>query len=413
VYSHRNFQSAEIALLDKLPRAKGAQWDHVDCSACLAGTRTEELNKFKHWTINETERRVYLLTGLAGTGKTTIAKSVAEFAHGDHILGASFFCSRDSDERSNIRHIFPTVAFQLSQFSPPFRAGVITAIKAKPDIGYSLPDEQLNGLIVEPRRRIITSLKKSLGIDPSLRDEELAEAILERIRLVVAGVKEKFCNFPDKELKLVEGSMISSILDVLRTNSTPSVMGALGNSLLNTISKERIEEFVRRELRVTLQLYHSIPDEQLKKWIVDPSLSAKTMPFKEKLGMTDPRPDNEYRKLVVKLTRAVVVSVKKKLGIVDSMQLKELFVTPLRLKPLLIPVVVVIDALDECKDEDTAEKILLALSRHIPSMYLQSIDSMHSSTTYPQQLLTPPAKCRMPLHTVKYVFNSTISPQQE
>jgi len=226
-------------------------------------------------------------------------------------------------------------------------------------------------------------------------------------------VKEKFCNFPDKELKLVEGSMISSILDVLRTNSTPSVMVALGNSLLNTISKERIEEFVRRELRVTLQLYHSMPDEQLKKWIVDPSLSATTMPFKEKLGMTDPRPDNEYRKLVVKLTRAVVVSVKKKLGIVDSMQLKELFVTPLRLKSLLIPVVVVIDALDECKDEDTAEKILLALSRHIPSMYLQSIDSMHSSTTYPQQLLTPPAKCRMPLHTVKYVFNSTISPQQE
>jgi hypothetical protein len=57
-----------------------------------------------------------------GTGKTTIAYTVAEACRASKTLGATFFCSRYSAERSNPNLIFTTIAHQLGQFFAPFRA---------------------------------------------------------------------------------------------------------------------------------------------------------------------------------------------------------------------------------------------------------------------------------------------------
>ena len=178
---HRWCPSADLALLDRLPRAKGARWDYIERSACLPGTRVEELNTISGWIHSETERPLYLLTGLAGTGKTTIAQSVAELAHQDGVLGASFFCSRDSDERNTIEFIFPTIAFLLSEFSPRFRAELVLAVKKKLDIGHALPDEQLQKLIIEPLRRIGSLVRPVVIVVDALdecRDDKTPEKIL-------------------------------------------------------------------------------------------------------------------------------------------------------------------------------------------------------------------------------------------
>ena len=58
---------------------------------------------------------VYWLNGLAGTGKSTIAQTIAERLFAEGQLGASFFCSRDFEDRSNLDLIFPTLAAQLHQ----------------------------------------------------------------------------------------------------------------------------------------------------------------------------------------------------------------------------------------------------------------------------------------------------------
>ena len=179
--------------MDRLPRAKGAQWDYVDRPACLEGTRIEELERMMNWMDDEGERRMYVLTGLAGIGKTTIAKSVAELAHGNRILGASFFCSRGSDERSNMRLIFPTIAFQLAHYSTEFRVEVLKAIKMEPDIGHSLPDKQLEELIVRPMRAVVSSLvastKTRLGFCRSLSDRQLDNLILQPLRLIATSLE--------------------------------------------------------------------------------------------------------------------------------------------------------------------------------------------------------------------------------
>jgi hypothetical protein len=92
------------------------------------------------------------MNGAAGTGKTTIAATVA---HGclnqqPSALGASFFCSRDDKNCSDLRLIFTTIAYQLALFHPGFSKQVSLVRKANPDIGDRYPEQQLKMLIVGP-----------------------------------------------------------------------------------------------------------------------------------------------------------------------------------------------------------------------------------------------------------------------
>jgi hypothetical protein len=87
---------------------------------CLRGTRREVLLQLEDWLENEQGQRVFWLNGLAGTGKSTIAQTFAEITFAEGKLGASFFCSRDFEDRSNIQAIFPTLAFQLAYRYPSF-----------------------------------------------------------------------------------------------------------------------------------------------------------------------------------------------------------------------------------------------------------------------------------------------------
>ena len=105
------------------------------------------------WIHDKAGPQIYWLNGLAGTGKSTIAKSVARLAAMDGLLGASFFCLRDEVERSDTSLIFPTLALQLSDTKPLFRAEVFTAIKERPNIGYALPSDQLQKLIIRPLQK--------------------------------------------------------------------------------------------------------------------------------------------------------------------------------------------------------------------------------------------------------------------
>ena len=92
------------------------------------------LLQLEHWLKDEQDHRVFWLNGLAGTGKSTIAQTFAEISFADGNLGASFFCSRDSEARSNLQSIFPTLAFQLAYQYTQFREKLLQVLRANPSI---------------------------------------------------------------------------------------------------------------------------------------------------------------------------------------------------------------------------------------------------------------------------------------
>ena len=89
-------------------------------SQCLEGTRVEVLERIVAWFTDDSPKspRVFWLNGMAGHGKSTIAKTIAHKARAANRLGGSFFASR----RASIRlrdpaAIIPTIAYQLAEFS--------------------------------------------------------------------------------------------------------------------------------------------------------------------------------------------------------------------------------------------------------------------------------------------------------
>ena len=144
----------------------------------MKGTRKEVLFQLEQWSRDEEDKRVFWLNGLAGTGKSTIAQTFAEMCFADGKLGASFFCSRDFEDRSNLRSIFPTLAFQLAHQYPHFRQELLPILTRSPDIGQETLCSQMEKLIVGPFQA--TKIKTLVVVDAldECHDEEPASALL-------------------------------------------------------------------------------------------------------------------------------------------------------------------------------------------------------------------------------------------
>ena len=156
----------------------GAGYRSGERQGCLGGTRKDVLRQIDSWLTDERDQRLFWLNGLAGTGKSTIAQTFAETSFSDGKLGASFFCSRDFEDRSNIQNIFPTLAFQLAYRYPQFRKGLLPVLRANPEIGRDSLCSQLETLIVGPFKA--TRIPTLIIIDAldGCKDEEPASAIL-------------------------------------------------------------------------------------------------------------------------------------------------------------------------------------------------------------------------------------------
>ena len=118
------------------------------------------------------------MNGLAGTGKSTIAQTIAERTFADGHLGASFFCSRDFEDRSNLHFIFPTLAVQLARRYTEFRSIFIPLVQSDPEIIHESLYGQMNKLIVQPLMKSAVSTVIVIDALDECKDEEPASAIL-------------------------------------------------------------------------------------------------------------------------------------------------------------------------------------------------------------------------------------------
>ena len=136
------------------------------------------LLQLERWLKDKQDHRVFWLNGLAGTGKSTIAQTFAEISFADGKLGASFFCSRGFEDRSNLQAIFPTLAFQLAYQYLPFREQLVQVLRANPDVGGESLCSQMERIIVGPLKA--TRIQTLIIIDAldECKDEEPASAIL-------------------------------------------------------------------------------------------------------------------------------------------------------------------------------------------------------------------------------------------
>ncbi|KAL8698285.1 MAG: hypothetical protein Q9201_006655 [Fulgogasparrea decipioides] len=133
----RNLQmtAEQERLLGKLPVTSEASFDSYNRqyeSKCMADTRVELLQHLQDWGTRH-PRPIFWLSGMAGTGKSTISRTLAGIFNEKNILGGSFFFSRSSSETDNAARFVGTLTNQLASVSPQLEKCICEAISAHSD----------------------------------------------------------------------------------------------------------------------------------------------------------------------------------------------------------------------------------------------------------------------------------------
>ena len=189
------------------------------------------MDEIESWSKDSNMSPIYWLNGLAGTGKSTIAQTIAERLFADGGLGASFFCSRDFEDRRNLHYIFPTLSFQLAHRYPEFRSTLVPLLRSNPDIGHESLFNQMRMLIVEPLSSFDISTAIVIDALDECADEDPQSAILSVMgRLVEEIPKVKFLITGRPEPRIQSGFR----LGLLRPLTDIFVLHEVEPSVINT-----------------------------------------------------------------------------------------------------------------------------------------------------------------------------------
>jgi len=155
--------------LKELPYAKGAAFNSADNEhdQCLENTRVDLLNQVQKWATDVHSKDIFWLKGIAGTGKSTIARTVAYKLAKQGCLGASFFFSRGKGDRSHARLFFTSLAIQLVELQPSLIPYVYQAINGKLTIADQTPGDQWAHLILGP----LTKCRSPIAVVVDALDE--------------------------------------------------------------------------------------------------------------------------------------------------------------------------------------------------------------------------------------------------
>ncbi|KAJ5305740.1 NACHT and WD40 domain protein [Penicillium antarcticum] len=138
---------------DKLSPVPGAAFDsYVDQheDRCLPGTRADLLSEISEWASSPQDRCIFWLNGIAGTGKSTISRTMAKSFSLSQSLGASFFFKRGEGDRGNARKLFPTIARQLAISIPEITPLLQETVRENPGIITKTMREQFEKLLLQP-----------------------------------------------------------------------------------------------------------------------------------------------------------------------------------------------------------------------------------------------------------------------
>lgn len=159
-----SFATISIALkLLQSQIASGAFHDSAeryDAPKCHPHTREAILQEILDWAQNDSEAVAHpflWLYGPAGSGKTSIAQTIAEILHRQGKLAASFFFGRTAPGRNDDSRLIATIAYQLTLSIPGVSNDILLALTSDPAIFERSLETQLTKLVANPLSACVES----------------------------------------------------------------------------------------------------------------------------------------------------------------------------------------------------------------------------------------------------------------
>ena len=163
----------------------------------MDGTRVSLLKDLQQWSMDITTPPIFWLDGMAGTGKSAIARSFCRSLHETHRLGGSFFCLRGLESRSNVKRILPTLAWYLAHQDPHYQTTLLEILRDVPDVADYTIKRQVEFLLEHPLPPVSVDRQRPplvLTIDAldECADAEGVEQLLNELVSVCKDLPVKF-----------------------------------------------------------------------------------------------------------------------------------------------------------------------------------------------------------------------------
>ncbi|KAF8220475.1 hypothetical protein L208DRAFT_1416690 [Tricholoma matsutake] len=172
----------EHAALNAAYNSRERESEHA--SICQEGTREDVLTKISAWCGENNRNPVCWIEGPAGSGKSTIAHTIAKQCDDDNRLAFSFFFSRGKHDRSDTTKFVPSFAYQLAESVPAIRPSMRRALDDNPSAPHLGLRDQFEKLIIHPFLTIPGHIQPKIVIIDGLDESRDNDLIQELIRLL-------------------------------------------------------------------------------------------------------------------------------------------------------------------------------------------------------------------------------------
>jgi hypothetical protein len=289
----------------KQARHNSAQSKETRRRKCSPNTRAIVLTSLNVWANNPNSPKIYWMSGMAGTGKTTITYSLCDGLNRDFQLGASFFCSRLLPDCRNVTLIVPTIAYQLASFSHAFQSALCVVLGRDRDISTYDIDTQFEKLVREPLLQVKDTMPTNavVVIDAldECSDENGTQMILEMLFRCVSDMPIKFfvTSRPEPSIseKIMSGDSRSRSILILHDIDRSVVQADIETYLSTELAAlsphpDQIRQLAERAGHLFIYaatiIQYILPDKRR----VDPHERLKTM-----LEITSKRQTKEHKNI--------------------------------------------------------------------------------------------------------------------
>lgn len=246
-----------------LPNAASAAYNsqaEEENSFCLKATRSELLQDIDDWFNDDKTETIFWLQGMAGTGKSTIARTVAKRWDEQNCLAASSFFKRGGGDRGNLSCFYTTIASQLATCNPSLASSIKLAIDQDSFVTSKMAEEQFDKLILQPILRMQQSNKQTIvividALDECDGDESIRRLINFFTRMKLASnvsARVLITSRPELHIRLGFRAVIGSYQDFVL------------HEIPQDIIKRDIRIFFTEKLDKTLKEYNVLVEDHRK-----------------------------------------------------------------------------------------------------------------------------------------------------
>ena len=169
----------EQRLLDRIKPPAGSFFDPDSKSSCMQDTRADLLKTLKSFAVSDdTSQRLFLLSGIAGCGKSSVANSVANLLHKDGYLLGSFFFQTDNETMRMPANFLHAVAYSIAARHKQYKKALIEVLKDDEMIvEHQSPSIQFDALLRKPFSKMLTSSPTTTPSSPPARRAIVIDAL--------------------------------------------------------------------------------------------------------------------------------------------------------------------------------------------------------------------------------------------